>query len=273
MAWIKEPTYTNTGTVISSIFRNWEDFSVNWDSLSPQEDFELVGASSSELIVFGYEFNNINSHWDATNNDWDAYQFLHTPETETSSMVAGNATTYQWQDYNYNWDATALDWEDSFALDAEEGLDYYDYFFNRVPFIFNRWNKHFADKSFLWKDESSDFYSIPLLGDWDGNDTLWNKSAVAWDSFHPSGAEVYSGTLLAATSIDYSAGEWGDITTDWEDYQLGWSSLVLELEDTSVSSLTTTSSTNIVPIWDFSKINNNWEDLSNEWDSMYLGVE
>ena len=72
MTWIKEPTYTNTGTVISSIFRNWEDFSVNWDSLSPQEDFELVGASSSELITFGYEYESINTNWDDINKDWDS---------------------------------------------------------------------------------------------------------------------------------------------------------------------------------------------------------
>ena len=194
MAWTKETSFSNVGSVISSIFHNWEDFSLNWDSLSPQEDSELVGASSSELITFGYEYDNIDTDWDAATDDWDSYQFLYSPETETSSMVVGNATTYQWQDYNYNWDATALNWEDSFAFDKEEGIDYYDYWFYQVPFKFNRWDRHFADESFRWKNESLDLYLVPSPSDWNGNDALWNKNLVTWDSYHPEGAEVRAGT-------------------------------------------------------------------------------
>ena len=179
---------------------------------------------------------------------------------------------YTWNTRVAKWEDVSLPWE-SLESTEELGPDFLHIRFNEANLYFNLWDKYFADTSSLWNNEQRDYNNPPSPDVWEGADFLWTKKLIGWNDFHPQAPEVYSGHLLTASNIDYSAGEWEDITTDWEDYQLGWSSLVLELEDTSVSSLTTTSRTNIVPIWDFSKINNNWEDLSNEWDSMYLGVE
>ena len=226
-----EPILSNTGSVISSIYRNWEDFSLNWDSLSPNEDSELIGASSSELIAFGYEFNNIHSHWDATNNDWDAYQFLYASEGEDSSMVSTSPkfTPHVWHKYIYNWNLVELSWSDSFSFRKEKETTYIDSYFHRIPIKFNRWNSYFSSSSWVNENLASNIISSSDM--WDGNDTLWNKNAVTWDSFHPPGAEVYTGPFLSVTRMDYSYGLWEGFVEKWNTAGNSWDDFSNQLED------------------------------------------
>ena len=270
MAWIKEPSFTNTGSTISSIFRKWDNFNLKWDSLSPQEDSSAIGASSSELITFGHHFNDKNIHWEDYSADWNSFLTRLDAPTPSTSFSALGFEDYSWNDTTRHFEDYDVTWNSTF-FDNEETLDFYDFRFNGVQFKFNRWNKYFGDKGTLWNNENLSYNQLPEVDEWNGAEFIWNERSLEWDDFYPTGVEAYSVSSLSPFNIDYSSGEWSDITTDWEDYELGWSSLVFNKEDSSISTLTTTS--NIVSVWDLNKINNNWEDLDNSWNSMYLGVE
>ena len=64
---------------------------------------------------------------------------------------------------------------------------------------------------------------------------------------------------------------WEESDTKWESKVQGWSSLAFNKEDTTISTLSSTS--NIVPMWDFNAIDTDWEDIDSTWESMYLGGE
>ena len=273
MAWTREPSFSNTGSVISSIFRNWEDFSPNWDSLSPQEDSELVGASSSELITFGHHYDNKTINWEDYNLQWDSFLTRIEPIAPTGFSRLG-FEDYTWEDTIVHFEDYDTMWDSTFLIPAEP-KNYLNAKFDEIGINFNEWDAYFGNDGHLWDGEGDADSGIIGPGIWENLDILWNitdfKNPVNWDTFHPTGAEVYTGPLISVTKIDYSYGIWEGIPENWDTMSQDWDSFSNQLESFGITSFTSTS--NIVPGWDINNINIDWEDFNKDWESMYLGTE
>ena len=269
MAWTKEASFSNTGSVISSIYRNWEDFSLNWDSLSPNEDFEPVGASSSELITFGYQIETINVDWEDYNRPWDSTTFASPLTATTSNMVSELSGFLFWENYNSLWEDKDLDWDKLFP-NPEEVLRYINFRFNEIDLTFNRWNKYFGNKGSLWNDDTSISNNL-YLDTWNSYSINWEDVEEIWNSYSFVGAEEKKVTALALNIVEEILNVWEESDTKWESKVQGWSSLAFNKEDTTISTLSSTS--NIVPMGDFNAIDTDWEDIDSTWESMYLGGE